>query len=657
MAKQVLTYVLDETLSSQILNVPSGAQPLRAYRSKGQAHFDIIAEPGNTVASGLRVWLLPDNAVTGRIRKEWYKGAVALNNGDVRLVFAEPLVGSGIDNYGPIVWGGTWLATRDYTVDEIVANSSGDLYRCYEPLLGDAGNPEPGVGAGNEDNWEVFFEDPAATVGDNTITNTKLADMAGDTIKGRATTAGEPQDLSPTQVRTMLNVEDGAAADQAWGDITGTLSNQTDLQTALDGKADTSHTHVLADVTDSGALAALDTVGTSEIDNSAVTGIKISDNTIANAKMVDMGPSTFKGRITTVGAPQDLTAAEVRTALNVEDGATADENLASANQTLIANRTIDDGNNGYLFFVDLEDTGKKSQILMNPANPNILVQANDGAGNICAYTVGSANIDLQFTGTADLRIDGAPGTDGQVLTSTGTGTAPAWETPVEAGNFGEWAFTHFYSANANANGPYNAAATLGATSGTAGVAAIYTRPGVITIRSATVVDSAYSWATASRDRIVNIAGLAWCGIFRLPTATGRQVKMGFYDAQFDFDGSSDVDGAYLQIDASNVATPTCKSNSTSTTGSTFTMSDDTWYYVDIWFETTSSVRFRVRSLDDATSHLDVDITTNIPTGTGRRFGAGIVSGDGSLTAQDCLYLDYMGHGMHPYSDGQRFVGL
>ena len=35
-----------------------------------------------------------------------------------------------------------------------------------------------------------------------------------------------------------------------WGSITGTLSNQTDLQTELDGKADSSHTHVEADITD-----------------------------------------------------------------------------------------------------------------------------------------------------------------------------------------------------------------------------------------------------------------------------------------------------------------------------------------------------------------------------------------------------------------------
>lgn len=40
------------------------------------------------------------------------------------------------------------------------------------------------------------------------------------------------------------------AADTTWGQITGTLSDQVDLQTALDGKADVVHTHVAADITD-----------------------------------------------------------------------------------------------------------------------------------------------------------------------------------------------------------------------------------------------------------------------------------------------------------------------------------------------------------------------------------------------------------------------
>lgn len=42
-------------------------------------------------------------------------------------------------------------------------------------------------------------------------------------------------------------------ASVAWGDITGTLADQTDLQDALDDKADVAHTHPLGDILDSGA--------------------------------------------------------------------------------------------------------------------------------------------------------------------------------------------------------------------------------------------------------------------------------------------------------------------------------------------------------------------------------------------------------------------
>jgi len=45
----------------------------------------------------------------------------------------------------------------------------------------------------------------------------------------------------------------GGAA--AWGGITGTLSSQTDLQSALDGKASTSHTHTVSQITDLTASA------------------------------------------------------------------------------------------------------------------------------------------------------------------------------------------------------------------------------------------------------------------------------------------------------------------------------------------------------------------------------------------------------------------
>lgn len=103
-----------------------------------------------------------------------------------------------------------------------------------------------------------------------------VSNVATDRILGRVTaSSGDSEELTASQVRTLLNIEDGATADQsageiktayesnadtnaftdaeqsklsgieaeatadqAWGDITGTLSNQTDLDTALGLKAD-----------------------------------------------------------------------------------------------------------------------------------------------------------------------------------------------------------------------------------------------------------------------------------------------------------------------------------------------------------------------------------------------------------------------------------
>ena len=72
----------------------------------------------------------------------------------------------------------------------------------------------------------------------NGVSNGKLADMAQDTIKGRITgSTGDPEDLTPAQVRTIINVENGAAADQSAAEVpvtpVGNLT-QTNVQAALE---------------------------------------------------------------------------------------------------------------------------------------------------------------------------------------------------------------------------------------------------------------------------------------------------------------------------------------------------------------------------------------------------------------------------------------
>ena len=147
----------------------------------------------------------------------------------------------------------------------------------------------------------------ATTIADNVVTNAKLADMTANLIKGRISTTGDPQDLTATQVRTILNVADGA-------------NNYT-------------HPNHSGDVTSAGGGATT-----------------IADNVVTNAKLSDMVQATIKGRASGAGTgdPVDLTAAQARTILNVEDGAnayvhpnhTGDVTSSGGGATTIANNAV-----------------------------------------------------------------------------------------------------------------------------------------------------------------------------------------------------------------------------------------------------------------------------------------------------------------------------
>ena len=63
------------------------------------------------------------------------------------------------------------------------------------------------------------FSSATVNLGDGNVTNADLADMAANTIKGRQGTTGAPQDLTAAQTRTIINVEDGATADQTGPEI------------------------------------------------------------------------------------------------------------------------------------------------------------------------------------------------------------------------------------------------------------------------------------------------------------------------------------------------------------------------------------------------------------------------------------------------------
>jgi hypothetical protein len=77
--------------------------------------------------------------------------------------------------------------------------------------------------------------------------------VPGDTGPTGAT---GPQGIQGVKGDTGDTGPQGPAGASTWGSLTGTLSSQTDLQSALNGKAATVHTHVIADTT--GLQTALD---------------------------------------------------------------------------------------------------------------------------------------------------------------------------------------------------------------------------------------------------------------------------------------------------------------------------------------------------------------------------------------------------------------
>ena len=194
----------------------------------------------------------------------------------------------------------------------------------------------------------VSVADGNTTIAADVVSNTKLANVPTQTIKGRTTTGtGDPEDLTATQVRTLLNVADGANAyvhPNHSGDVTSAgegattiVANAVTNAKAADMPADTMKGRALGagagdptDLTVAQVRALLAIVdGSSYVHPNHfgdVTSVgdgaqTIALNAVSNTKLADMAADTIKGRLTSLGDPQDLTPAQVRGLLNVADGA------------------------------------------------------------------------------------------------------------------------------------------------------------------------------------------------------------------------------------------------------------------------------------------------------------------------------------------------
>ena len=170
----------------------------------------------------------------------------------------------------------------------------------------------------------------------------------------------------------------------------------TATQTALDGKSATGHGHTLSDVSDSGALAALDTVSATEIDDEAVTP----------AKLAHVATDTILGRTTAAtGDVEVLTSTQARGVLgvdNTDNTSDANKPVSTATQTALDGKLDDDFTNA--------DSGAQTDDKYLKA---------DGAGGVAwAVATGAGGV----TELSDLSdVNSSTDTNGFVLVADGSG--------------------------------------------------------------------------------------------------------------------------------------------------------------------------------------------------------------------------------------------
>ena len=236
-----------------------------------------------------------------------------------------------------------------------------------------------------------------------------LADIPTSTITGRVTAGtGIAEDLTPTQVRTLINVEDGAQANTVtksgtvaatqiatWdgnGPLTGSseliwngsllnLTPATDVSLGLKGTTVLSH---VAGVINLNAIAAIDATTTTTIENAVASLPNLSSAptlTITSSQV-----SNFDASVSANSAVAANTA-KVTNATHTSEvtGATA----LTVQGSMITNRSItgiDDAD--FLLFSDTDDSGnlKRIEFVNLPLKPHDLSSHTDVNSTVSSAT-------------------------------------------------------------------------------------------------------------------------------------------------------------------------------------------------------------------------------------------------------------------------------
>ena len=268
----------------------------------------------------------------------------------------------------------------------------------------------------------------AGIVTDGSVTNAKLEDVSQNTIKGRISSGtGSPEDLTATQVRTIINVEDGSEANDSAAEILTKVLTVDGSGSGLDAdllRGTTPTAFALTFLDDANAAAVRTTLGLV-----IGTDVQAYDDDISDIAAL----TPTKGNIM-VGDGTDWVAVGVGTdgqLLTADSGevsgviwagttvsapSNAEYILSTADPVLTAERVATDSST---VAWDRGTAGQmKLYVIDNSVTPAKMEHGTQG--------------DVLYYGAAGAPGRLGAGTDGQVLQSQGSGADPIWTGPLVA---------------------------------------------------------------------------------------------------------------------------------------------------------------------------------------------------------------------------------